>query len=272
MGRKKKEEIVPETKYPRIIMGLDVSTACIGVSIVADFGQGKPEIIKITHVSPKVPKKIKGIEALLKRKQIFEDEFLVTLKDSGITDVVIEEPLVSSNNAVTVATLLRFNGMICDAIYRVLGVVPQFISSYDARTYSFPDLLALRKFNKKGEEIPLKGIKKSIKDHHVVLFGAYPYEVDKKVVMMNKVNEVYPDIQWLQTQDGEIKKENYDACDSLVCVLAYININRHGIGKPAIVQSTITHVDTQTIIEYIVSMWDTEYEKRLILENISEEK
>jgi hypothetical protein len=82
----------------------------------------------------------------------------------------------------------------------------------------------------------------------------------------------YPDIQWLQTQDGEIKKENYDACDSLVCVLAYININRHGIGKPAIVQSTITHVDTQTIIEYIVSMWDTEYEKRLILENISEEK
>lgn len=273
MGKKKNEEIIPEVKYPRIIMGLDVSTACIGVSLVADFGNGTPEIIKITHVSPKVPKKIKGIEALLLRKKIFEDEFLVTLKDSGITDVIIEEPLVSSNNAVTVATLLRFNGMICDAVYRVLGIIPQFISSYDARTYSFPDLLALRKFNKKGEEIPLKGIKKSIKEHHVVLFGAYPYEVDKKVVMMNKVNEIYPNIQWLQTKDGDIKKENYDACDSLVCVLAYININRHGVEKPSITQSTITYSDNnQIIVEYTVAMWGMDFEKKLILENNSEEK
>ena len=268
MVKRKTEEIIPENKYPRVIMGLDVSTACIGVSIVADFGEGTPEIIKITHVSPKVPKKIKGIEALLLRKQIFEDEFLVTLKDSGITDVVIEEPLVSSNNAVTVATLLRFNGMICDAIYRVLGIIPQFISSYDARTYSFPELLALRKFNKKGEEIPLKGIKKSIKDNHVVLFGAYPYEVDKKVVMMNKVNEVYTNIQWLLNKDGEVKKENYDACDSLVCVLAYININRYGVEEPKIIQSMIIQDDGQTVVEYTVSMWGKEYDKKLILENI----
>ena len=28
-----------------------------------------------------------------------------------------------------------------------------------------------------------------------------------------------------------LKKENYDACDSLVCVLAYININRYGIDE-----------------------------------------
>ena len=268
MAKKKKEEIIPEIKYPRIIMGLDVSTACIGVSIVADFGDDKPEIIKITHVSPKVSKKIKGIEALLMRKKIFEEEFLVTLTESGITDVIIEEPLVSSNNAVTVATLLRFNGMICDAVYRVLGIVPQFISSYDARTYSFPDLLALRKFKKKGEEIPLKGIKKSIKDNHVVLFGAYPYEVDKKVVMMNKVNEIYPNIQWLQTKSGEIKKENYDACDSLVCVLAYININHHGVEEPSITQSTITYEDNNTIlVEYTVSMWGKFFDKKLILEN-----
>ena len=269
MAKSKKENKVKEITYPRIIMGLDVSTACIGVSLVADFGDGKPEILKITHISPKVPKKIKGIEALLLRKKIFEDEFLVTLKDSGITDVIIEEPLISSNNAVTVATLLRFNGMICDSIYRVFGIVPQFISSYDARTYSFPELMALRKFNKKGEEIPLKGIKKSIKDNHVVLFGAYPYEVDKKVVMMNKVNEMYPDIQWLQTKNGEIKKENYDACDSLVCVLAYININRYGVEKPKIIQSTITQSDNEIEVEYTVLMWRQKYDKKIILNNLT---
>ena len=170
MGRKKKEEVKEEIKYPRLIMGLDVSTVCIGVSIIADFGNGNPEILKITHISPKVSSKIKGIEALLIRKNIFEKEFLSTLTDMGITDVIIEEPLLSSNNSYTVATLLRFNGMICDSVYRVLGIVPNFISSYDARTYSFPDLLSIRKHNKKGEEIPLVQIKKALKDNHVVLF------------------------------------------------------------------------------------------------------
>ena len=112
MSKKNKEKNIPETKYPRIIMGLDVSTSCIGVSIIADFGDGNPEIMKITHISPKVPNNVNGIEALLIRKNLFETEFLTTLIDMGITDVVIEEPLLSSNNSYTVGTLLRFNGMI----------------------------------------------------------------------------------------------------------------------------------------------------------------
>lgn len=269
MAKSKKEEVKPEITYPRIIMGLDVSTTCIGVSIIADFGKGKPEIVKITHVSPKISSKIKGIEALLLRKKIFEEEFLTTLVSSGITDVVIEEPLLSSNNSFTVGTLLRFNGMVCDSVYRILGIVPTFISSYDARTYSFPDLLALRKFNKKGAEYDLKAVKKSIKDNHVVLFGSYPYDVDKKVVMMNKVDEMYPNIDWIRNANGEIKKENYDACDSLVCALAYVNINRYGIESPKIITSMITQEPNQNItINYTMHMWGSDYEKILILTNL----
>ncbi len=264
----KNKEEVKENIYPRIIMGLDVSTVCIGVSIIADFGNDKPEILKITHVSPKVSSKIKGIEALLRRKSIFENEFLTTLTEYGITDVVIEEPLLSSNNSYTVGTLLRFNGMICDSVYRVLGIVPHFISSYDARTYSFPDLLSLRKFNKKGSEIPLSQIKKSIKDNHVVLFGSYPYDVDKKVVMMNKVNEMYPNIDWITNNKGEIKKENYDACDSLVCALAYVNINRYGLEKPLITQSLISQtIDKPTEIHYTMEIWGKKYEREIVLYN-----
>jgi hypothetical protein len=267
MGKKKKEEI-KEIKYPRIIMGLDVSTVCIGVSIIADFGNGNPEILKITHVSPKVSSKIKGIEALLIRKNIFENEFLKTLTDFGITDVVIEEPLLSSNNSYTVGTLLRFNGMICDSVYRVLGVVPSFISSYDARTYSFPDLLSLRKFNKKGEELTLNQIKKHIKDDHVVLFGSYPYDVDKKHVMMNKVNELYPNIEWILNKSGEIKKENYDACDSLVCALAYVNVNRYGLEEPKIIKTMVHETDKKQIeIDYTMKMWGVEYDKKITLYN-----
>lgn len=262
----KKNETIQEVKYPRIIMGLDVSTVCIGVSIIVDFGDGKPEIMKITHVSPKISSKIKGIEALLRRKAIFENDFLPTLVDIGITDVVIEEPLLSSNNSYTVGTLLRFNGMICDSVFRVLGIVPHFISSYDARTYSFPDLLSIRKFNKKGEELSLTQIKKSIKDNHVVLFGSYPYDVDKKVVMMNKVNELYPNIEWIQNSKGELKKENYDACDSLVCALAYVNINRYGVEEPLIKQSFISQsAGKPTEIQYTMEMWGNKYERDITL-------
>jgi hypothetical protein len=62
--------------------------------------------------------------------------------------VVIEEPLLQSNNVNTVATLLRFNGMISKSVFDTLGVVPDFISSYDARKYSFPELMSVRKFKK----------------------------------------------------------------------------------------------------------------------------
>lgn len=264
-------EKITDNVYPRIILGLDVSTACIGVSIVKDSGSDKPEILYLGHKTPKIPRKIKGIEALFLRKQIFEDEFIKDVaKRFEITDVVIEEPLLSSNNTNTVATLLRFNGMISEAIYRILGIVPSFISSYDARMFSFPELVSVRKYNKKGEEYPVKHVAKALKDGNAVLFGAYPFDIDKKGVMMDMVNEMYKGdgIEWVLDAKGELKKENYDACDSLICALAYVNINHHGVEKPI-----VTHVSSHTegnnaIYNYNLTIWDREYPKTLIIKNI----
>ena len=90
--------------YPRIILGLDISTACIGVCVVKDNGTDKPEILHLSHKTPKISRKIKGIEALFLRKQIFEDEFIKEIAETyDITDVVIEEPLLSSNNVNTIS-------------------------------------------------------------------------------------------------------------------------------------------------------------------------
>lgn len=254
--------------YPRIILGLDISTACIGVCVVKDNGDDKPEILYLSHKTPKIPRKIKGIEALFLRKQIFEDEFLVDIASQfQITDVVIEEPLLSSNNVNTVATLLRFNGMISEAIYRIIGVVPNFISSYDARMYSFPELVSIRKYNKKGEEYSIKHINDAIKKDNIVLFGAYPFDVDKKTVMMNMVNEMYSDtgISWVLGKNDELKKENYDACDSLICALAYININHYGIEKPTINSVEREENENEIIINYTTKIWNRTYSKTLRL-------
>jgi hypothetical protein len=115
------------------ILGLDVSTKTIGISLFEDNGDGG-KLQMLTHITPKVkPKPKDNIELLIKKAQIFQFEFLEKYSDIDISRVIIEEPLVRSNNVNTVATLLRFNGMICRSVYEVLNLVPEFISSYDAQ-------------------------------------------------------------------------------------------------------------------------------------------
>ena len=266
-----------DKKYPKLILGLDISTACIGIAIIYDNGETLPQIELISHVSPKISKDIKGIEALILRKEIFEENFLKKMDEvlSGIecplkkiTDVVIESPMVyasGGSNAETVAQLLQFNGILSDAVYRVLHIVPSYISSYDARMHSFPSLLSIRKYNKKGVVYPLSHIKKDIRDNHLILFGSYPFDCDKKLIMMNCVSELYPDIPWIYNKKGELKKENYDSCDALVCALAFSNNQRYGIDMdPKITSSTIEETDEKTTIRYTVSIWGKLfYDKKL---------
>lgn len=264
-----KNEEVKDIVYPRIILGLDISTSCIGVCVVEDDGENKPKILHLSHKTPKISRKIKGIEALCLKKQIIEDDFIRHIATAfSITDVIIEEPLLSSNNVNTVATLLRFNGMISEAIYRIIGIVPNFISSYDARMYSFPELVSIRKYNKKGVEYSVKHIDKALKDNSIVLFGSYPFDIDKKSVMMNMVNEMYnnDEIEWLLNKKGELAKENYDACDALICTLAYININHYGLDKPIISEYTKKELDNKIEYCYKTKIWDKEYSKILIIE------
>lgn len=266
MTKKEKEVVKEEKIYPSLILGLDISTSCIGVSIVLDEQDKEPEIIKITHIVPKIPSKIKGIEALILRKDIFERDFLTTIKDMGITECIIESPIThtsANSNAQTVAQLLQFNGLLSESVYRVLGIVPHYVTSLDARQQSFPELLSIRKFNKKGVIYPISHIKKALKDNHPVVFGAYPFDCDKKRVMMNLVCEKYPDINWVYDTKGELKKENYDACDSLVCALAYVNQKRYGDLKYEITSWEVSPDEKE--VKYTLRVWDKEYSKKICL-------
>ncbi len=211
----------------KVYLGCDVSTQTIGFCILIDDGSEYGKIVELTHINPKVPTKTKGIEQLFLKKKIFE-EFLIKYKDFGIDEVIIEEPLLRSNNVNTVSTLLRFNGMVSDCVYNVLGIVPQYISSYDAREYSFPELMSIRKYGKNEKQYEFSKIYKEIKDCKLVLFGGYPWTIDKKTVIQGKVSEIFPDIEWLYNKKGELKKENFDACDAYVAVLGFLNKQRFG--------------------------------------------
>lgn len=244
----------------KILLGLDVSTTCIGVTLLLDDGSDYGKIIELTHISPKVSSKIKGIEQLFLKKQIFE-KFIEKFRGIGIDEAVIEEPLLRSNNVNTCGTLLRFNGMISDCIYNNLGIVPVYISSYDARKYSFPELMAIRKYGKDGKQYDYKKIMNEIKNNKLVLFGSYSWEVDKKTVMQGKVAELFPNIEWVYDKKGELKKENFDASDSYVACLGYLNKQKYGeidfkIDNISSSVSASENETTPTKIEYDVKYWN----------------
>jgi RNase H-fold protein (predicted Holliday junction resolvase) len=186
------------------VLGLDVSSKTIGIAL---FDIESKELLELTHVSPiPKPKKENKIEELLVKADIFRSK-LLTYQNLGITKVVIEEPLMNSNNVYTVATLLRFNTLICREIYDVLGIVPEFISTYNSRKFAFPDLVQLNDKNKK------------------VLFGGLPKDIDKKMIIWELVAKMEPQITWLYTRNNTLKKENFDQTDAYACVVGQMRMD-----------------------------------------------
>ena len=240
-----------ENNGKRVILGLDVSTACIGVSIVTIEGDNEPKVEFIGHCKFKNSKEYKGTEGLFKKCRYFRDEFIKP-HNIGFTDVIIEEPLPNSQNRNTLTSLLRFNGMISQSIYEETGVVPQYISSYDARRFAFPELIAVRKYNKKEEPYSTAHIQKCLNNSEVVLFGGYPWSCAKKDILWNLVSEQFPYIQWVYDKNEELVKENYDSSDSLVCVLGFITKEKHDGDTPVVknVTKTPSSVKGNFIFEY----------------------
>jgi hypothetical protein len=187
------------------ILGLDVSTKTTGFSI---FDISGSELLELTHFSPKIkPQPEDKIEELLKKADAFKSH-LEHYKNVGIVRIIIEEPLLNSNNIYTVGTLLRYNTLILKACYDIIGVLPTFISTYNARKFAFPDLVGK---NDKGKN---------------VLFGGYPKDIDKKQVIWEHVNAVCPDVKWLYDKRGKLKKENFDMADAVTCIIGHVNMNK----------------------------------------------
>ena len=183
------------------VLGLDISTKTIGWAL---FDLHSQNLLELTHFSPVIkPKREDKMEELMFKVDAFEEK-LNTYKNLGITKVVIEEPLLNSNNVWTVGTLLRYNSMISRSIYKVLGIVPKYISTYNSRKFAWPNLV---QENNKGKK---------------VLFGGLPKTIDKKELIWQQVSKSEPQIVWLYTRNNTLKKECFDQADAYTCVLGYM--------------------------------------------------
>jgi hypothetical protein len=190
-------------KSPKVL-GLDISTKTIGWAL---FDLQTKELLELTHFSPKIkPTPDTKLEEMMAKVNQFKDK-IIDYCNIGITKVIIEEPLIGSNNIRTVATLMRYNSFITRVIYDVLGLLPEFITTYDSRRYAFPSLYTE---NKKGKK---------------VLFGSYEKGCDKKHIIWEKVSRKETHLEWMYTRNNTLKKENYDMCDAYTCVLGHMNKN-----------------------------------------------
>jgi len=184
------------------VLGLDISTKTIGWAL---FEIQTQQLLELTHVSPR-PKMIDSedkLKELLLKSEIFAEK-LKEYKNLGIVRVIIEEPLLNSNNVYTIQTLLRFNSFVFKEIYNILGIVPEFISTYNSRKFAFPEL-----------------VQENDKKKHV-LFGGLPKDIDKKMIIWEKVAKREPQIKWLYTKNNTLKKENFDQTDAYTCALGFM--------------------------------------------------
>jgi RNase H-fold protein (predicted Holliday junction resolvase) len=187
------------------VLALDVSTKTIGIAL---FDITTKELLELTHVSPvPKPKRENKMEELL-IKAVMVRSKIENYRNLNVTEVVIEEPLLGSNNIYTIQTLLRFNTLVFKDIYDVLGIVPEFISTYNARKFAFPHLVQP---NDKGKH---------------VLFGGFPRDIDKKVIIWELVAKREPQITWNYTKNNTLKKENFDSSDAYAAGLGYMRMKQ----------------------------------------------
>jgi RNase H-fold protein (predicted Holliday junction resolvase) len=187
------------------VLALDVSTKTIGIAL---FDITTKELLELTHVSPvPKPKRDNKMEELLIKAEMVRSK-IENYRNLNVTEVVIEEPLLGSNNIYTIQTLLRFNTLVFKDIYDVLGIVPEFISTYNARKFAFPHLVQP---NDKGKH---------------VLFGGFPRDIDKKVIIWELVAKREPQITWNYTKNNTLKKENFDSSDAYAAGLGYMRMKQ----------------------------------------------
>lgn len=187
------------------VLALDISTKTIGIAL---FDITTKELLELTHVSPvPKPKRDNKMEELLIKAEMVRSK-IENYKNLNVTEVVIEEPLLGSNNIYTIQTLLRFNTLVFKDIYEQLGIVPEFISTYNARKFAFPHLVQP---NDKGKH---------------VLFGGFPRDIDKKTIIWELVAKREPQITWNYTKNNTLKKENFDSSDAYTAGLGYMRMKQ----------------------------------------------
>ncbi len=181
-----------------LYLAFDISTSCIGFSIFNSDGI----LLDIRYIKMTTDKDVEVQNRYIAKANLFK-EFIQEYKQYKIYKVIIEDPLVASNNVNTVNTLLRFNGICSYLIYQELSIIPEYLTVSEVRQLFCPEMC---EFNKKTNKMVLKFKSKGI---------------DPKEYIQQKVSNLEPDLNWTYTKNNTLKTENFDMSDSYALGKAY---------------------------------------------------
>ena len=208
------------------LLCLDVSTKCVGICL---FDYNTEKILEIKQIEPKIKKP--NPDSILYEKSNLVRDVIESYKALPIKHIWIEEPLLNSNNIWTVATLIKFNGIISMMCYEILGIAPKYISSYEARTKAFPQLM--KPGSVKNKDVLFGAFKKKansideIQDDHKKYYKADKSGVvtlDKKKVVFDEVCKLYPNLPWIKNSKNSFVESNYDMSDAITIGQSILNM------------------------------------------------
>lgn len=170
-----------------MILGLDISTSVVGVSLFND----SYVLQELSYIKFK-----NGTNLFFKLKE-FIDFFELKYNKLNITHIHIEEPLKAFkgkfSNADTIQKLTQINAMISGYLYIKYNIQPLYFNVNTARSIVFPDL-----------HIP--------KSHP-----------NKKHLIWEAVMKAEPKITWLySSKTHALRDVNFDMCDAWVAGMAGI--------------------------------------------------
>jgi hypothetical protein len=214
-----------------LILGLDVSTSTVGISLFASDGR----LLELNHISPIVKDETLSKEDILLEKCNLVVNFLVeNYPLNDIVEIVLETPLISSQQTDTAALLNYFGGMVYASLRANFKCKISYITVDEARRFGLPELVG-------GKSKSLFGVFNGVLDRKVV--SEY-----KKLIVLSLIAQRYPTIVWLMNNNLSIDKKNFDRADSITVVLGHKQKNNEWACEPKDVNLTIELI--KKIIEY----------------------
>jgi Holliday junction resolvasome RuvABC endonuclease subunit len=168
------------------VMGLDVSSSCIGLSLISE-NNSKFELIKLESYKP--DKKNGLFDSLLKTQKHIREILKEWKPDTVVIEDIAQHFAGGASSAGTIITLAIYNRMIGLTVYETTGKDPELLNVNTVRSIIRPKNIS----------------------------GKLPKE-DVPEVVAAILNIEFP---YIYKKKGNIDPESYDRADSIAVAVAY---------------------------------------------------
>jgi len=223
------------------ILGLDVSTSTVGISLFNLDGK----LLELNHVSPAIKdENILKHDLLWVKSQLVINFLVENYPATKISEIILETPLISSQQKDTASLLNYFGGIFFGQLRANYGddTKIDYITVDEARRFGLPEILG-------GKNKTLFGAFNTLLDKSVM-------KECKKMIVLSLIAQRYPSIVWLLNNNLTIDKKNLDRADAITVVLGYKQKNKIWIPNQQDIELTKDFIERNIQYEKFIKTLD----------------